>query len=178
MSDANLRSGLEVFHVCFQVYRIAKFAPGSSAIKEIPITTAQQIGDTYLFLPATSQGWLVFLVFGTTEGNWEKIKQILHNVFCCVGIRKRLAAKDAEAAVVSPRTVDWVELRSNSVPSVPNVSHDYPTRSHSYSSHPHREHFKSTYRAEVVAMPSRGHPKQGGLKTATYSWSEESLNRN
>jgi len=53
----------------------------------------EQIGDTYLFLPATTQGWLILLVFGTTEDYWNKFKELLAGVFCfgyvCRRFRKR-----------------------------------------------------------------------------------------
>lgn len=36
-----------------------------------------------MFLPATSQGWLILLVFGTTENYWSKFKTLVGKIFCC-----------------------------------------------------------------------------------------------
>lgn len=71
-------SGLGIFNVCFQITQVMSF----QSIKEIPSTTMAQINDTYLFLPATSQGWLILLVFGTTEGYWGRFKALLSWIFC------------------------------------------------------------------------------------------------
>ncbi|KAF8419476.1 hypothetical protein EV426DRAFT_615583 [Tirmania nivea] len=77
-------SGLDIFHICFQLFRVIGFGSGKvgTEIKEIPLTTMEQIADTYMFLPATAQGWLLLLAFGTTDGYWEKFKELLAGIFC------------------------------------------------------------------------------------------------
>lgn len=88
-----LLSGLGIFHVFFQITQVMSTEQAQS-IKEIPLTTMAQIHDTYLFLPATCQGWLLLLVFGTTEDYWGRFKALLGWIFCLGCLREPLFSEE------------------------------------------------------------------------------------
>ncbi|RPA72683.1 hypothetical protein BJ508DRAFT_314514 [Ascobolus immersus RN42] len=118
-------SGLEAFHICFQLLRISNFSSSTREdaeghIKTIPTTTGAQIVDIVFFLPSTSQGWLLFLVFGTTKEQWGDIKTLLARVFCfCLpGVWRSnsnndIPTRDSSVEIIpSPKApAEWIDLK-------------------------------------------------------------------
>ena len=91
-----------------------KSGKARTGIKGIPLTTMEQIGDTYLFLPSTTQGWLIFLVFGTTEDYWKKFKKLLAGIFCFGYVHRRIRKRRQCAAATPEQSTDNIIADSKS----------------------------------------------------------------